>query len=279
VRAEFAIGVFVMLAMGTTSGCTDAAPPESICHAESLPAYDLVIAGSGSNLPLVEALVAQWPNRDGARILIPESIGSTGAVEALADGVIDIGLVSRPLTPEEHGEGFTVVPLARTPLAVVRHAPGGTTSLTSDDLLAIFLGELRAWPDGTPVVPVLREAGDSGAAIIAVADPRLGRVMHDASRADRWQVALTDQAMRTVLAETPGAIGFLDLGIVGTDPGLAVVTLDGRHPSDAETWPFIKTLSLVVPDETSPLARALVGWLASPARHSDIHAIGWLAPH
>lgn len=253
----------------------DAAPA---CYSETLPEVDVIVAGSGSNLPLVEALLAQWPERGAVHVLVPESIGSSGAVAALSDGVIDVGLVSRPLRPDEQRDDWAVVPFARTPVAVVRHAPGGEDALTFDALVAIFLGEQRTWADGTPIVPILREAGDSGEAVIAAIDPSLALVMDDARAADRWQVALTDQAMRTALVETPGAIGLLDLGVVGRDPSLAVVTLDGRHPSDAQAWPFMKTLSIVVPEGASDDARRLADWLTHPDRHEDVHALGWLAP-
>ena len=273
-----ALAAVVALVTVAAIGCVDAPPPAAVCHAESLPDVDVILAGSGSNLPLIEALLAQWPERGAVRVMVPESIGSAGAIAALNDGVIDIGLVSRPLRETEATDAQQVIPFARTPVAVVRHAPGGTDALTFDELVAIFLGERRTWSDGTPIVPILRESGDSGEAVIAAVEPSLGLVMDDARDADRWQVALTDQAMRTALVETPGAIGLLDLGVVGDDPSLAVVTLDGRHPGDADAWPFMKTLAVVVPDDASPTARRLAAWLTAPARHEDVHALGWLAP-
>jgi ABC-type phosphate transport system substrate-binding protein len=41
------------------------------------------------------------------RIAVPPSIGSSGAIRAVADGAIDVGLVTRPLTEAEKRLGLT----------------------------------------------------------------------------------------------------------------------------------------------------------------------------
>ena len=71
---------------------------------------DLHLAGSGSNLVLTRALAAAFRvHQADARLVVHDSIGSTGAVRAVSDGAISIGLIARPLREEERALGLDVI--------------------------------------------------------------------------------------------------------------------------------------------------------------------------
>src|ERR1700704_6586574 len=76
-------------------------PSDSIGAGEPA-APPLIFAGSGTNLPitrlLVEAFRQHHPENS---IEVPASLGSTGGIRAVADGVIALGLISRPLKSQE----------------------------------------------------------------------------------------------------------------------------------------------------------------------------------
>lgn len=257
------------LALALLVACS-AADPGGACVSEPMPDVDLVIAGSGSVLRFADGLLDAWSPPDGRPLTwLPESIGSGGGLEALTDGAIDIALISRPLRDDERAAGLRDVPIARTAVVFGVHADVPAADLTRDELGAILRGEVRAWPDGTPIVLLLREPGDSGLAVLFDALPDLARDAELARDAGRGSVLVTDQAMVVALASTPGALGVVvDLGLVhGTGLPVRALSLDGLAPSaDAVRdgrWPMVKTLGLALRDDASPDALAFAAFARS----------------
>lgn len=232
-------------------GCSNG-DPAGVCAPPVARPSGLLIAGSGSNLALVREIAARWQQLHPDKpVHVPESIGTGGAVRALQDGAIELGLGSRPLKESEKLRGVLELPLARTPLALVVSPAAGVDALTTDELAAILRGERRTWPNGVPIVPLLREPGDSGNELLIQTFPALGVALKAALRTGRFEVAFTDQEMRDALHSIPGAIGFLDLGIVRLEGlSLQVVRLDGVAPPEgagasASGYPLIKTLTFL----------------------------------
>ena len=104
-------------------GCDDARRPAApACVVETRDPGTLVIAGSGSGLALLRGFVRRYQDaHPGARIEVPESIGTSGGLRALQGGAVDVALVSRPLTAAERA-GVTVTPLARVLAAFATRA-------------------------------------------------------------------------------------------------------------------------------------------------------------
>jgi phosphate transport system substrate-binding protein len=98
----------------------------------------------------------------GARVVVPESIGTGGAAQALLDGAIDVGLASRSLRPKERAAGLIPTPFATTALVFAAHPQVPQTELSTRELAEIYRGQRGAWPDGRAIIPLLREPGDSG---------------------------------------------------------------------------------------------------------------------
>ena len=263
------------------SGCGGQAPGQAPPPCDDPPARPagLVIAGSGSNIALVRAVARRYLERHpGVRLHIGDSIGTGGAVRALGDGAIDIGLASRRLTPDEVRGGLVETSFARVALvlAVGRGVP--ETDITSAQVAAIFRGERRQWGDGTPVVPLLREPGDSGAALVARALPGVRAAMDEAAERRQVTVCYTDQQMRDALQETAGAVGFLDLGILRLEQlPLRPLAIDGVAPTAAEVaggrYPLVKQLSFVTRGAPAGEALRFIEYAKSEAAR-DLLAAG-----
>src|SRR4051812_17183727 len=96
-----------------SAGGPDMPPAGEACAAESGRPAGLLLAGSGSNLALVHAIALRYESQGlGPAPMVAESIGTGGALAALHDRQIDVGLSSRPLKDSERA-GVTEVPLAR----------------------------------------------------------------------------------------------------------------------------------------------------------------------
>lgn len=272
------LALALALLAACSGGGPDRPPEGAACTGEVARPEGLVIAGSGSNLALVHAIARRFAEAGlGAAPEVAESIGSGGAISALQDGQIDVGLSSRPLKDAER-EGLTEVPLARVAMALVAHRSAGVQMLPFEDVLAIFAGARRTWPDGRHIVPLLREPGDSGNATIARHFPALGPVLEANAREGRFIVAYTDQEMRDLLLAIEGAVGFLDVGTLALEHlALQPIAIDGKMPADP-SYPLIKPLSFLLPARPRPEARAFVDFATSPAIADILAQGGFLAP-
>ena len=270
-RARVGRVVAVVVAMATvTAGCDDARRPTApACVVEARDPGTLVIAGSGSGLALLRGFVRRYQDgHPAARIEVPESIGTSGGLRALRDGAIDIALVSRPLSAAERA-GVTVTPLARVLAAFATRAR--VDGLDAAALAEIYAGKRPRWPDGTRVVPFVRQAGDSANALIATHLPEVGRAIDDALASERLPVAYTDQELEAALLNVDGAIGLIDLATLRLDgPALHALALDGvppeREAALAGRYPLVTPLALVTRgDALPPDARGFLDFVASAA--------------
>ncbi len=106
----------------------------------------VVIAGSSSVTPVMEKLAEAYkavnPN---VTIEIQQSDSSTGMKSAM-DGTCDIGMASRELKESELAE-LTPTVIALDGIAVILNNENTTTSLTSEQIRAIFTGEILSWSE------------------------------------------------------------------------------------------------------------------------------------
>ncbi len=245
------------------------------CLTDQTPRADLIVAGSGSVLPLAQRvhdhMAAVSPDMV---VWMPESLGTAGGIAALRDGAIDIALVSRSLSEEEQA-GLMVRPIAQAASTFFVNRDG-VTELQRADLIAIYRGELREWPDGTPIVPLLREPGDSGERMLSVHWPDVYDELQQARDSGRWPIQSTDQEMVAALRDTPGAIGLLDVGL-SEGLGLEMPRIDGIRPDEATLmageWPLMRPLSALFPAEPSEAAQA---WLRSAEVALQPLPSGWV---
>lgn len=271
------------LLAGVLAGCGGRAPAGAErCEPAARHPSGLLVAGSGANLALVRAIAARFQERrPGKHVHVPESIGTGGALRALSDGAIDLGLGSRPLKATERAAGFQELPLCRVALAPTVNSAVGIQEITLAELVAIYSGERAAWPDGTPIVPILREPGDSGNDLLIHTYPALGLAIKSALRRDLFHIAFTDQELRDSLHSIPGAIGFIDVGTIRLESlPLRALRLDGVEPPASGAgadYPLVRTLTFLSKGELSGEAREFVEFARS-GEVADILASGGFLP-
>jgi len=232
-------------------------PPDS--RAASLPDRPgLDLAGSGSNVAITRRLAEAF----GGDVRVHESIGSGGGLRALAEGAVDVALVSRGV--EE--PGLRYVPYARTEVVFASRGGGATTL---DELLRIARGEPGRWGPGRPRVPLLREPGDSGVGAIGEVAPELAAALEESARELRYEVLLSDAAMGRALVEVEGAIGTIDRAQITTlDLPVTPLRVEGLRGAEKE-------LAFVVRDPpTSEVARWLA-FVASEEGRAIVRAGGY----
>lgn len=238
----------------------------------------LHLAGSGSNLPMTRALSAAFPREPSLHPVVHASIGSAGGVRALLDGVIDIALVSRPLQDGEREQGLVATPYARVPVVVAAHASGPDDDLDSETLVAIYDGRRTQWSDGTPIVVLQREPGDSSHSAVARVLPGFEEVNARAYHDSRWRVLYRDDVMREALADTRGAIGLFGQGRIPAGLPIAALRIDGVRPSAASVeqgrYPFSKDFAFVTRGQPRGEAAAFIEFSRSEPGRRIIERAG-----
>ncbi len=214
----------------------------------------LRIAGSGSCIPMTRLLAEKFmeANPD-KKAMVYDSIGSTGGVRAVRAGDIDIALMSRPLKQsEKKAPSLRLVPLARVAAVVAVNTSAGVESISRQELEDIFMGKKKVWSNGTPIVVLQREKGDSSHAAIGSVIEDFGRINMDAYREGKRRILFKDQQMISALAGTTGAVGITDTGIVRFSGSrfIRMLAYENQPPTaenlEQGTYPFYKDLSFVV---------------------------------
>ncbi|MDD3251637.1 MAG: substrate-binding domain-containing protein [Lachnospiraceae bacterium] len=107
----------------------------------------VVVAGSSSVTPVMEKLKEAYtalnPN---VTIEVQQSDSTTGMTSAI-EGVCDIGMASRDLKDSETGAGLTSTVIAMDGIAVIVNNDSPVEELTSENVKAIFTGEVTDWED------------------------------------------------------------------------------------------------------------------------------------
>lgn len=239
--------------------------------AETAAAESIVIAGSGSNLPAIRLLLKAFsrlhPNIHFAE---PTNIGSDGAIRAVADGAISIGLISRPPHDDEKKLGLTIVPYARTTVAIGVNPLVKDDGITFNELNSIYRGEKTTWKDGHKIIVLSREPGESSIYVLTENVPGFREVYDDSIKHNRWSIILKDEGMNQKIQSTPYSIGFTDMGaIVSQKLKIKMLKLNGIYPSPKNvannSYPLYKTLAFVYrPERLTRDIKAYMSYVCSP---------------
>jgi phosphate transport system substrate-binding protein len=209
------------------------------------------MGGTGSALAAMNILAAAYGKSEpGPAIEILPSLGTSGGLRALQAGAIQIALSTRPLTEAERANGLRDLPYARTPLAFATHQESGIDTISRDDLVRIYAGELTEWPGGIPVRLIRRPATEADWALLISLSPNMERAVQSALRRPGLMTAATDQDNALALESVRGSFGLIALGqALAERRNISLLTMDGTSPTPAAIasgqWPLTRSLYLV----------------------------------
>ncbi len=105
----------------------------------------VVLAGSTSVAPVVEALADAYTQENPDVHIEVQQTGSSAGISSVLEGVADIGMSSRELTDTEGGSGLTDIVIAYDGIAVIVHETSPVADLTIEQVRRIFSGDITAW--------------------------------------------------------------------------------------------------------------------------------------
>lgn len=237
----------------------------------------LTLAGSTSLQPFAEKWAAAYEDSQPAVLVHVQGGGSTAGVQAAISGAAQIGMSSRPLTPEEASR-VTAIPVARDGLVIVVHPTLPVSDLSLDQVRSIYAGKITNWQHisgrDLPITVITREEG-SGT-----------RAAFEALVMDRqWIVASalvqdSTGAVRQMVASDPAAIGYVSIGLV--DASVKALRLSGIEPTEANIdsgkYPLFRPFLFVVPAREQSAARDFVQWILGPQGREITRREGLLPP-
>ncbi|NMM08009.1 substrate-binding domain-containing protein [Polaromonas sp.] len=228
------------------------------------------IGGSGGALATLQILGDAFRKVPPyATVVVIPSLGSGGGIKAVLAGAIDLAVISRPLKEAERGEGAVATDYARTPFVFATAAATKVSAITQRELLSIYSGDTKTWPDGRVLRLVLRPAGDSDTDLAKSLSPAMQRAVETAQAQAGLLIEITDQANAHSLQTIPGAFGTSTLAqIISEQRALQPLTLDGVVPSlqtlDDGSYRYFKTFSFVSAPKTTPLVQQFMAFVQSP---------------
>jgi phosphate transport system substrate-binding protein len=230
------------------------------------------VLGSTSIQPFAEVLAEEFnPNHPGTVVEI-QGGGSTAGLQAVANGIAEIGMCSRSLSEEE--TDFATVLIARDGLAVVVHPSNPVNGLTRDQVRRLFSGEVTSWAhvggDGREVRLITREEGSGTREAFA-------KLVMGKERISRK--ALTQEsngAVKELVRNDPSGIGYMSLGLVGSE--LKILTIDGARATvenvSAGSYPLVRPFLFVTKGPVGAKAQSFIDFCLSEEGQSALRREG-----
>jgi phosphate transport system substrate-binding protein len=282
---RFVIGaLLIALLLAGCTGPTPATPTDA--PAGDVPAASaaeeggtISAAGSTTVQPLAqllgEAFVAANP---GVRIEV-QGGGSSVGVKSAVQGTADIGMASREIKASELEEypSMQVFAIAYDGIAPVVHPDVAVDGLTLEQVRDIFAGVITNW----------QEVGGADALIVVVAreegsgtrDAFDELVMGDELITDLALLQQSNGAVRTTVATTPNAIGFLSFGYL--DESVKAVAVNGAVPNAENvkngSYPVVRPLNMVTDGEPEGLVKTWLDWILGEDGQAIVVEEGYIA--
>ncbi len=239
-------------------------------YLQTAQAADIIkIGGSGTGLGTLKLLGEAFEkNHPGIKIHVFPSLGSTGGIEALSKGGLDIATSSRPLKPEERTGGMVAIEYAKTPFVFVTHKDGHKDGLTTQELEDIFQGKTMNWPDSSRIRLVLRPETDTATKIVKSISPTMEQAMAVARSNKSKILAITDQDCTKYVANARGTLGTSTLTQIITEKSpLKLLVFNGVRPSIKSlsdgTYRLSSTLHLITTSQPRPVVQQFVDFAFS----------------
>ena len=232
----------------------------------------VVIAGSTAMVYYIKLLAAEFEKRNpGVKVEVTGGSSIAGLI-AVDRGAIDLAAISRDLTPREFRTELKVTMIGRDGLVAVVNRANPLSDLSKEQLRAIFLGQVTAWPDsGRPIHVVTRNAESSS--LQSFEEMVLGgeKIIPSA------QMVKGSEALAAAVNSDPDAIGFV--GLHGLSPDVKALTIDGVPVTDAtilsSRYPLLRSLNLVEwGGEAASVKRRFVDFAKGPDGQALIEKSG-----
>lgn len=248
-------------------------------------AQTISIPGSGnSEFVLSELAKAFNQQQSQYRVEIPPSIGTAGALRAIAQGTATVGRVGRVLSESERN-GLTYKAFGRDPVAFVAGVKVSLRNITGAQVVDIYRGHLKNWSElgGQPgtIRAVGRELTDASRLSIGLHI----KTFADMKFHDDVKVVLLDPQMIELLDRYPTSLGFLNRSALSAArTRLTILDLDGVAPTAQNVvsgrYPYFVEFAFVYREgDLPPAGKAFLKFVDSAQGEHWLRASGVVPLH
>jgi len=248
-------------------------------YAATADAVVLSIAGTGDSQSLLKRLAAEFhqtvPGRD-IIVSIPDSVGSSGGIKALAAGKVSLARTARPLKDGGKKQGLRQFRFALSPVVIAVHpSVKGINNISSRQVSEIYSGQIRNWKqlggEKHPIYAIDREAGDSSRSIL---EKHLDGFPKGKTSA---KIFYTTPEAEAAIAEHKFTIGFLPLSVAKSH-GLKVLSVDGIKPTEGnvikDDYKYVTPFYIVSRAKPSAAEKTFIDFLYTEQAKKVIRASG-----
>ncbi|MDQ3502372.1 MAG: phosphate ABC transporter substrate-binding protein [Actinomycetota bacterium] len=250
----------------------------------------LRISGSTTVNP-VAADAAEALRDDGLTITVDTQGGSGGGISQLAAGQIDIAMSSKPIGDKDRAAApdidFTETLIGQDAVGIVVRKEvldGGLTSVTKEQLQALFEGRVANWKElGGPDLDVFVYDKEPGRGTREVLDAFLyGKDGKAPAPPDspRYAIVGGNEETRTKLLSTPGSVAPLSSAFIEGQPQLGLLAVDGTVPNADtiadESYALSRPLFFITDGPPSGNAKTFLDYVLSPEGQPLLTRHGYL---
>lgn len=243
----------------------------------------IVIEGSTTVLPIAQRAAEEFMDRDSNADISVRGGGSGVGIASLIEGTCDIADSSRAIKDAElemavgKGGNPTANVIAMDGIAVIVNAANPVSKLSKDQVKKIYTGKVSDWSDvgnGSGKIVVVSRDSASGT-FEAFAELALDK---QKVRKDALMEA-SNQAVASVVAQTPGAIGYVGLAYIGS--GVKAVELDGVAPSKStvvsKKYPLSRPLFMYTNGKPKGAVKEFIDFVLSPKGQKLVDEEGYVS--
>jgi phosphate transport system substrate-binding protein len=244
----------------------------------------IVLNGSTTVFPIAQRAAEEFMNLHSDVDVSVRGTGSGNGIAALINGTCDIADASRPMKDEEikkakeNGVDPVATVIAKDAIAIVVNKDNPIKSITKEQLKEIYAGQITNWKElggaDMKIVPVTR---DSSSGTFEIFEKKiLGKGTEMVSSA---VVQGSNQAVKTTVSKTPGAIGYIGLGYV--DSTVKTVAFDGVLPSKESvlngTYEISRPLFMYTNGTPKGVVKEFIDFVMSPEGQKIVEEVGYIA--
>jgi phosphate transport system substrate-binding protein len=233
----------------------------------------ITLAGSTSVEPFAERLAELYlikltaaHQKNGLEINV-QGGGSSAGIQAVSNGICDIGMSSRQLTAAE--KGLNEIPIAVDGIVIIVNRANRVQGLTIEQARDVFAGRVKNWHElggrSRPITVISREDG-SGTRASFEEKVMTGAAKQPEPVAADALVQDSNGAVREIVADDPDAVGYISFGLV--DERVHPLSLDSVAPSEPSirlgTYPVTRQFLFLTRHEPTGRTREFIDYVLSP---------------
>lgn len=251
--------VALVVGMGLLAGCGSTKQNASADLQGTVTA-----AGSTALLPLLKPAQEAFQQKNAKVTVNIAGGGSFTGMNQVAAGSVNIGNSDVALTPEYKDKGLVDFQVAVAPFVFIANSDVTVENLTQQQYIDIMTGKITNWKDvggKDQKITIIHRAKSSGSRA-TIADV----VLKGAEFTDAAVIQDSNGAVRSAIASTPGAIGYVDAAYV--DNTVKALAYNGvKYSADAvinNQYPVYAYEHMYTKGQPTGAVKAFIDYVLSP---------------